>query len=92
MYAVHLHMTKEMTPSQNALNELRALRDQIRVKMHLAELDARAWWDDVEPRLEALEDKLETGLDKAASVADVVVDELTQALRRVRERITEAQR
>ena len=87
-----LHMNNKLTPSRDALNELRSLRDEIRVKLRLAEMDARTWWEDVEPRLEALEDRLETGLDRATSMADVVVDELAKAFRRVRDRMDDQRR
>ena len=36
-----------------ALSELETLSDEIRVKLHLASMDARATWDkDLEPKLE----------------------------------------
>lgn len=48
---------------QEALGELKTLRDEIRVRLHLASMEARArWQQDLEPRLAQLETQLrETG-------------------------------
>ncbi len=77
----------DIKPSQKAIDNLRTLRDEIRVKMHLGEMDARAWWTDVETKLADVEHQLERGLGRAGNYVDIFVDELTRALRRVNERI-----
>jgi hypothetical protein len=80
-------MDNDKLTARDTLKELRQIRDQIRVKIRLGEMEAKAWWDEVEPQLETLESRLENGLDRAANIADAFVDELTEAFRRVRKRI-----
>lgn len=50
--------------------ELRRIADQIRVKVHLAGMDAKDAWAKLEPRLHKYERKAETTADMVAS--DVV--------------------
>ena len=79
-----LAMADKRTPS---LDDLKTLRDEIRVKIHLAEMSAREFWGDLEPKLADLEDKLERGSGKAAKVASIFLDEMTSAFRRLRDRL-----
>jgi hypothetical protein len=72
-----------------AFEELRRVRDEIRVKMHLAELDARTWWAEVEPMIANVERKLEIGSERAVEYANVLTDELSKALARARDRLGE---
>ena len=66
--------------------ELRKLRDEIRVQLHLAGMEAKSFWEGVEPKLADVEQKLEQGVDVTARYADVLLDELTRAFTRVRDR------
>lgn len=79
----------ESQPVHTALDELRRLRDEIRVKMRLGEMEARDWWAGLEPALEKLEDRLEHTGERTTETANVVTDELAAALRRIRDRLTE---
>lgn len=69
------------------IDNLRTVRDEIRVKMHLAEMDARDWWEGIEARLADVEHQLARGIDQAGDYADIVGDELAKALRRVSARL-----
>jgi hypothetical protein len=40
---------------ESALNQLRTLRDEARVKIHLGSMEARAAWERLEPQLVAAE-------------------------------------
>src|SRR5512142_1451421 len=37
---------------RNVVAELRKLRDEVRVQLHLANMDAKKAWDELEPKLE----------------------------------------
>lgn len=69
------------------VEDIKKLRDEIRVKVHLGGLEAKEWWQELEPQLAALESTLASGVDKAASSADLIVQEFAEAFRRVRERM-----
>lgn len=69
-------------------NELRKMRDEIRVQLHLAGMDARAFWESVEPKLVDLEERLERGATATARYADIVLEEMAKALERMRDRFT----
>lgn len=73
---------------QKSVDELRRLRDEIRVQLHLAGLDAKSFWEGLEPKLAEVESKLEHGVDATVRYADIVVDELAKALRQIRDRFT----
>ncbi len=40
---------------RKAMDEMRALRDEARLKLHLASMDARSAWNRMEPEIEAAE-------------------------------------
>ena len=63
--------------------ELRTLRDQIRVQLHLGRLDARDEWERLAPILESTLERAKAELSKASleAVADV-----TEAARRLSHR------
>lgn len=71
----------------NPIDNLRALRDQIRVKMHLGEMEARDWWTGVEAKLADVEHQLETGMGKAERQVNIFIDELAHAFERISKRI-----
>lgn len=65
--------------------ELRQLRDELRVKLHLAEMDARTAWERFEPRLAELERRAETAAEVAARAVQTTVEELKGKLGQLRE-------
>ena len=58
------------TTLEQRLAELRTLRDEIRVKLHLAEMDAKTAWKDLEPKIAAFERDAADLKDAAASAVD----------------------
>lgn len=58
------------------LNDLRSLRDEIKVKLHLAEMDVKDTWSQkLEPRLRELENRAEGAADKSwAELKDAAQD------------------
>jgi predicted nucleic acid-binding Zn-ribbon protein len=47
-----------------AMNDLRTLRDELRVKVNLASKDVKDTWGKLEPRLKDLEHRVESAADK----------------------------
>lgn len=69
------------------IDELKELRDEIKVKLHLAGMEAKQQWQQLEPRLVEIEAKLEHGTETAVRVAQEVVDELGGAFQRLLDRV-----
>ncbi len=82
MAASSLAMSENKT-----LDELKKLRDEVRVKVHLGEMEIKQWWENVEPQLLSLEQSLAKEAGKAADSAEVLIDELGKAYARIRDRI-----
>lgn len=80
-------MSENLQPVRTTLKlrvaQLAALRDELRVKIHLAGMDAKDEWRKLEP---AVEDAVKA-LDDAAHDADVRVRELVAKLERIRSSI-----
>jgi arabinogalactan endo-1,4-beta-galactosidase len=70
---------KDKDPGEirRALDEVKRLRDEVRVRIHLAEMDARDAWHKLEPRI----DKLDRQFDKAGTRVSI---ELKAALEQAR--------
>ncbi len=64
---------------------LRTLRDEIRVKAHLAGMNAKDQWRDLEPRLEAAVERAAKDVSEASRQA---VADATEALKRFRSSIS----
>lgn len=76
-----------MSNTKKAVDELKQLRDEIRVKMHLGEMEVKEWWGQVEPQLITLEKDIAEGASKASGSANLVLDELVEAFRRIRDKM-----
>ena len=72
-------------PKRNApgsvLAELAQLRDELRVRLHLAGLEVRAQWESVEPKLLGLERSLEQQSEGAFDAAGELAVEVVKAFR-----------
>ena len=65
----------------SVLAELSQLRDELRIKLHLAGLEVRAQWESVEPKLLGLERSLEQQGEGAFEAAGELAVELVKAFR-----------
>lgn len=71
-----------------SLDEIRTIADEVRVKLHLATLEARSTWERLEPQLARLERAAEdTGRDAVGAVSRLI-DDVGQALRKLRDDLT----
>jgi CBS domain-containing protein len=67
--------------SGSVLAELSQLRDELRVKLHLAGLEVRAQWESVEPKLLGLERTIEQQGEGAFEAAGELAIEIVKAFR-----------
>lgn len=70
-----------MTETNKNLDRLRALRDEIRVKAHLAKMDAKDRWKELEPKVTALVDEADKG---TMDLTREVVTDAIRALEKLR--------
>lgn len=71
-----------MTNELSAWQGVQRLADEIEVQIHLAGMDARDRWHELEPRLEKLEQQIAHSGERASQA---VVHELRDALRALRD-------
>jgi hypothetical protein len=80
------HMRSEL---EKSLQQLRTLRDEIRVRIHLGSLEAKDAWSALLPRLEEAERTAEGAVTDTARAA---VDEVISKLQDLRDRIPSRKR
>lgn len=85
--AMHDPTTSAPTPMRERLEQLRSTRDELRVKAHLAGMDAHAAWDRFEPKLATLEAKIESMTEGATHELSHALDEFGAALVRFRDKL-----
>lgn len=82
-------MEKSKLPQelQKSLEELESLRDEIRVKLHLATAETKSTWKDLEPKLARIETRLQREGRGATDAAMVLMSDLKRAFRDFRDRL-----
>ncbi|MCY0987282.1 hypothetical protein OV203_09120 [Nannocystis sp. ILAH1] len=70
-------MTSLKDTLENSMQELRTLRDEIRVRLNLAGKEARDRWEQLEPKLEQLEQQVR-------SATDATLESIRDAIERAR--------
>ncbi len=77
-------MQKEQVPPKvdlkNFQNDVRALRDEVKLKIHLAGMDLKTEWEKLEPQIERT-------LNSASLVSGEVVEDLKKRLTEFRQRL-----
>lgn len=73
--------------SSSLTENLRRMADEIRVKIHLAGMDAKDTWSKLEPKLQELEHKAEAAKDKLVDGLDKAADELKEQMSKLLERL-----
>jgi len=70
-----------------AMADLREMRDEIRLKLHLAGMDAKDAFRKLEPRLTRLESEVSKGGDAVADALQTTAKELRASLRKLRDQL-----
>lgn len=85
---------KERSTLDGLADELSELRDELRVRAHLARLEAEEEWDALEEKWTQLQPKLESARQDASKTSKNVlaalelgVEELREGYRRIRDRL-----
>lgn len=69
------------TTTTSPLDHLRRMADEVRVKIHLAGMEAKDAWNELEPKLRELEHRAEAA---TSDVLDDLRERLSKLLERVR--------
>ncbi len=71
---------------QDIVEQLRQMADEVRVKMHLAGMDAKEAWTKLEPKLQAFERKVESATDAIGAELLASGEQLKADLQRLTKR------
>jgi hypothetical protein len=77
---------------RKSLDEIRTTADEVRVKLHLASLEARTTWERLEPQIVKLERAAEAGGREAAGTIVQMIDDVGKAVRKLRDQLVTATR
>ena len=74
-------MSTSKKTAKRALEDLKRVRDEIRLKVHLAGMEAKELWGALEPRLEGLEKEIEGAGETVAQATGKLLTELGKSIR-----------
>jgi hypothetical protein len=69
---------------EKSVNTLRELRDEVRVKLHLAGMDVKDEWNRLEPQLESTLERAARDITDASKTA---LTDVTEAVRKLRSKL-----
>jgi len=72
---------------RTGVNEIREMAGEIRLKLHLATMDARSYWEKLEPELGKLERTLEEKGSEAIETAGELFQRVGAAVRKFRDEL-----
>jgi uncharacterized protein with PhoU and TrkA domain len=72
---------------QNLSNDLQRLRDEVRLKMHLASMDVKKGFEDMEPEVRKLEQQTEELTQEQAVKVELAMKKAKKKLQDLRDRI-----
>jgi hypothetical protein len=84
-----LGMTEESKDESVQFSALAQLRDEIRVRLHLAQLDAKDKWQELETQLESLEHRVTADGGSVLGATAQLAREMKQSLVDFRQRLSE---
>jgi hypothetical protein len=87
--ARRLHRQPVSTAKEDVMEttELKTKRDELRVKLHLAEMDAKETWEKLVPRLHELERRVCQAGDRATTEIGGALERLRASLRALRDQL-----
>lgn len=66
--------------------DLQSLAGEIKLKLHLASMEVKDSWNEIEPRLRQFEEQVEGGFEKLGKAVNVTSTELKAAAQDLKER------
>jgi hypothetical protein len=82
-----LHVESSMTEHPSTWDEVRRLADELELKIHLAGMNARDRWRDLQPRIEEIEKSVASAGHRAGVAIERELESIGVALRRLRDDI-----
>ena len=76
---------------KKGLSQLQTLRDEVRVRLHLASMDIKSQWDKLEPQLLDVEKEVEAKAEKASEATKTMVSDAVKRLQKFRESLQSPQ-
>lgn len=76
-----------MTEPRMTWDDVRRVRDELELKIHLASMEARDRWRELKPRLVELEQALERSGERAGDVIAEQLTEIGKVLRKLRDEV-----
>lgn len=81
--------TNKQSMFEKGMAELRTLRDEVRLKLHLAGAEAREQWEtNIEPRFEKLEQQIRSATDNTMDAIRDGIDQAKDAFQSFRDRLS----
>lgn len=74
---------------QELRDDLRRTADEIRVKLHLAGMDAKDAWDEVQPRLSEFEQRFDAKAEEVGDEVKALGQEIKQRLASIKAKIVD---
>jgi hypothetical protein len=81
-------MTEDTKPETLTWDDVRRARDQLKLELHLAGMEAKEQWEKLQPKLVELEKSFEAGAHKAGTAMADEVSALGATLKRLLGEIT----
>jgi len=73
---------------EDTRNDLKRMADEIKVKLHLAGMDAKDAWDEIQPRLEDFEQRFDARADEVGEELKALGGEIKQRLLNIKKKLT----
>ena len=73
---------------EDTRNDLKRMADEIRVKLHLAGLDAKDAWDEIQPRLQDFEKRFDAKADEVGEELKALGGEIKQRLLNIKDKLS----
>lgn len=77
--------TKEA--AKGAIEELTRVRDEIRVKLHLAGMEAKERWAELEPKLDKVEQDVEAAGETVAEATGKLLSDIGKSIRELGDKL-----
>lgn len=73
---------------EEARNDLKRTADEIKVKLHLAGMDAKDAWDDLQPRIEEYERRFDSKADEVGEEIKALGNDIKKRLANIKAKLT----
>ena len=74
---------------EDTRQDLKRMADEIKVKLHLAGMDAKDAWDEIQPRLEDFEKRFDAKADDVGEELKALGGEIKQRLLNIKNKLTQ---